>query len=204
MWLNRYPWPQEVVLDRGTEFMAEFSKMIQEDYGVKKKPISKRNPQANAIVERVHQTIGNMIRTFKIHKNEELPEDDPFSGVLTTVAFAIRATVHTTTRVMPMQLVFGHNVILNIQHQADWHYVKERKERMIKINNQRENAKQIPHTYQVGALVLIKNEQTLKYGSDSYLCPYPISSVHNNGTVRVQEGTITDMYNIRNVIPYKQ
>jgi transposase InsO family protein len=56
-WLGRYPWPQMVTLDRGTEFMAEFSKMMVEDYRVKKKPITKRNPQANAIVERVHQTI---------------------------------------------------------------------------------------------------------------------------------------------------
>ena len=28
--------------------------------------INVRNPQANAIVERVHQTIGNIIRTFEI------------------------------------------------------------------------------------------------------------------------------------------
>ena len=27
-WLMRYPWPTQVVLDRGREFMAEFSKMI--------------------------------------------------------------------------------------------------------------------------------------------------------------------------------
>jgi hypothetical protein len=56
-----------VTLDRANEFMAEFSKMTMKDYGVKKKPITKCNPQANAIVERVHQTIGgNMIRTFSI------------------------------------------------------------------------------------------------------------------------------------------
>jgi hypothetical protein len=33
-------------------------------YGLKLKPITTRNPQANAIIERVHQTIGNIIRTF--------------------------------------------------------------------------------------------------------------------------------------------
>jgi hypothetical protein len=36
--------------------------MIKEDYGVKAKPITVRNPQANAIVEQVHQVIGNFIR----------------------------------------------------------------------------------------------------------------------------------------------
>ena len=43
--------------DRGKEFMAEFAQMIQKDYGIKKKGITTRNPQANAIVERIHQTL---------------------------------------------------------------------------------------------------------------------------------------------------
>ena len=101
-WLNRYPWPQKVVLDRGTEFMAEFSKMIQDDYGIKKKTITKRNPQANAIVERVHQTIGNMIRTFQIQGKDNLDEKDPWNGILTAAAFAVRATLHTTTKATSM------------------------------------------------------------------------------------------------------
>ena len=63
-WLTRYPWPQQVILDRGTEFLAEFATMVVQDYGIKRKPISKCNPQVNAIVECVHQTIGNMICTF--------------------------------------------------------------------------------------------------------------------------------------------
>jgi hypothetical protein len=42
---------------------------------------SKENPQqsetqANAIVERVHQVIGNIIRTFELESNY-LDEDDP-------------------------------------------------------------------------------------------------------------------------------
>ena len=60
-WFKRYPWSTQVVMDRGSEFMAEFSEMVVRDYGVKKKTITTRNPQANAIVERVHQTIGNVI-----------------------------------------------------------------------------------------------------------------------------------------------
>eukprot|EP00957_Ditylum_brightwellii_P146502 11153970-Ditylum_brightwellii.AAC.1 len=56
-WFNQYTWPSKVVLDRGTEFMAEFTEMIQRDYGVTKHPITARNPQANGIVERINQTI---------------------------------------------------------------------------------------------------------------------------------------------------
>ena len=123
-WLNRYPWPQKVILDRGTEFMAEFTKMIELEYGIKKKPITKRNPQANAIVERVHQTIGNMIRTFEVQDIDDLDEEDPWSGILTAVAFAVRATIHTTTRATPMQLVFGRNAMLNVLFTANGKYIE--------------------------------------------------------------------------------
>jgi transposase InsO family protein len=61
-WFSRYPWPAQVTFDRGSKFIGQdFQKMIKEDYGVKAKPITVRNPQANAIVERVHQVIGNII-----------------------------------------------------------------------------------------------------------------------------------------------
>ena len=53
-------------MDRGNEFLAKFREMITNDYGMMVKPITLRNPQANAILERVHQTIGNIVRTFKV------------------------------------------------------------------------------------------------------------------------------------------
>jgi transposase InsO family protein len=54
----KIPWPTQVTFDRGSEFIGKhFQKMIKKDYGVKGKPITVRNPQANAIVERVHQVI---------------------------------------------------------------------------------------------------------------------------------------------------
>lgn len=201
-WLGRYPWPQIVTLDRGTEFMAEFSKMMVEDYGVKKKPITKRNPQANAIVERAHQTIGNMIRTFSIADNPDITDNDPWAGILNAVAFAVRATVHTTTQATPMQLVFGRDAILNIQMEANWKRIKERKQALIIANNKRENQKRLPHTYRVGDQILIRKDWDSKYGSDAYKGPYEIVEVRSNGTVRVNEGRVTDTYNIRMITPY--
>ena len=94
----------EVVLDRGTEFMAEFTEIIQRDYGVTKRLIIAQNLQANGIVERIHQTIGNMLRTFRLHSTE-LDKEDPWLGILGAVMFATRATIHSTSRAMPAQLV---------------------------------------------------------------------------------------------------
>jgi hypothetical protein len=50
-WFSRYPWPRQITFDRGSEFIGQdFQKMIKEDYAIKAKPITVRNPQANAIV----------------------------------------------------------------------------------------------------------------------------------------------------------
>ena len=46
--------------------MAEFAKMCREDYGLKRQPITTRNPQANDIMERVHQTLGRIIQSFDV------------------------------------------------------------------------------------------------------------------------------------------
>ena len=201
-WLTRYPWPQKVTLDRGTEFMAEFSKMVQDDYGIKKKPITKRNPQANAIVERVHQTIGNMIRTFEVQDQEDLDESDPWSGILAAVSFAVRATFHTTTKATPMQLVFGRDAMLNIPFTANWKYIEDRKRKLIEYNNKRENSKRLNYTYESGDLVLIKQAQNHKFGKNPYKGPYRVVSARG-ANVTVDEGNTTDIYNLRQVKPYR-
>ena len=70
-WLSRYPWPQEIVFDKGSEFMKDFANMAKEDYGIKQRPITTRNPQAIAIIEKIHQTLGNIIRTLNYTKTKK-------------------------------------------------------------------------------------------------------------------------------------
>ena len=49
-WFTRYPLPQRIGFDIGTKFMDEFSKICQNEYGLKKKPITTRNPHSSAII----------------------------------------------------------------------------------------------------------------------------------------------------------
>ena len=93
-----------------------------------------QNIQANGILERIHQTIGNTIRTFCIHEME-LDEDDPWAGILGAVMFSTRTTIHSTNRATPAQLVFGCDAILNVRHEANWAYIKECKDKISLKNN---------------------------------------------------------------------
>ena len=46
--------------------------------------------------------VGNIIRTFEVQDTDDLDEEDPWTGILAAVSFAVRATFHTTTRATPM------------------------------------------------------------------------------------------------------
>ena len=67
-WLTRYPQPQYIGNDNSSEFKVQFKQMCN-NYGMKEKPSYSYNPQSNGIVERVHQVLGNALRTFEIEDN---------------------------------------------------------------------------------------------------------------------------------------
>ena len=200
-WLTKYPWPNEITYDRGSEFMAEFAAMIKNDYGIKPRPATTRNPQANSIIERVHQTIGNILRTLNISDTDSTLES--WNGVLAAVMFAVRSTYHTTLQATPMQLVYGRDAILNIKFDANWNMIRKRKQDIIKKNNKQENSKRIKHTYEPGDKVLFSEIQTNKYGQDPWSGPHIIQQVNNkNGTVVLKKGKVIDTVNIRLIKPY--
>ena len=65
-WLTRYPLPNKIIMVRGKDLLAEFKIMRLNDYRIPCSPIGVRNPQANSIVEQIHQNIVTVAHTFKI------------------------------------------------------------------------------------------------------------------------------------------
>ena len=184
--------------------MAEFAEMVTNDYGISRHGITTRNPQANAVLERVHQTLGNVIRTMQVHDDPYIDEDDPWNGILAATMFAIRATYHTTLQATPSQLVFGRDAILNIKFEADWNYIRARKQEIIAKNNARENKSRLSHAYHVGDKVLYVNDRKAKFGEDPWKGPFIIRKVNDNGTVRLKMGAATDTVNIRLIKPCRE
>ena len=154
-WLARYPRPYLITLDQGSEFIGQdFCDMCINDYGIKRKIISMENLQANAIVECAHQMLRNLIQSFELQDNPYLDMDDPWLGILAAAAFAMHSMYHTTLCAMPGQLIFGRDMILNMQHLAESTVIKARKQQLIHKNNIIENSKHIPHQYKVGDKVI--------------------------------------------------
>ena len=203
-WLNRYPRPKIITFDGGNEFKADFNKIVREEFNLETKPASVHNPQGNSVLERIHQVMGNMIKTFQIYNRDDMDVNDPWSGILGAVMYAIRSTVHTTLGATPMQLVFGRDAILPICHKADWKFIKDKKQRLIDMNNKRENKKRIPFQYTAGSKVPLKRAKRTKHGEREYDGPYTILQLHTNGTVRIQKNTYSEVVHLRQIKPYHE
>ena len=97
-WLTGYPLPDKIIVDRVKELLTEFKIMMVNDYGILCSPI--RNPQAYTTVDRVHQTVGNILYSFKIQQID-LDNKNPWEGILSSTMFAIQSMVHTTIQHTP-------------------------------------------------------------------------------------------------------
>jgi hypothetical protein len=122
-----------------------------DSYGIKRVPTTIKNPAAN-MVERVHQTLGNLLRVYELEEYE-FPCGDPWSNILASATWAICSTFHTMLGATPGQFVYGQDILFDLSFKANWKNIKERKMVQIKESIQCENAKQISHTYHVGDLV---------------------------------------------------
>jgi len=206
-WMSRYPRPVNIIYDQGSEFIgSEFQELV-DSLGLLKAPTSVKNPQANAILERVHGTMHNMTRTFDLRSIEVDLEDqlDPFDGILASIAFALRATHQTTLSASPGQLVFARDMFFPVDFIANWDHIHRRRLDAVAKDNRRENARRISHDYHVGDKVLLRRD----YGGEIIgkldrptSGPYTITEVFVNGTVRLDRDGFTERVNIRRITPF--
>jgi hypothetical protein len=92
-------------------------------------------------------------------------------------------------------------MIFNVEHTANWEYIRAHKQRLIKNNNTNKNKSCIPHTYHVHEKVMLCKGTEYKYETP-FSGPHEILQVNMNGTVHLQVGSVTDMINIRRIQPY--
>jgi hypothetical protein len=124
-----------------------------------------------------------------------LDDKNPWKGNLSATVFAVRSTFHTALQNAPGQLVFGHDMIVDVKHEANWEYISAWKQNIIKKNNKSENAKRIPHTYTIGDKILLKRGTENKYETP-YQGPFTITQVNENGTVQMMIKNVEDTINI--------
>ncbi|KAJ0408806.1 hypothetical protein P43SY_000702 [Pythium insidiosum] len=158
----------------------EFQELLQ-SYAIKSKPITAKNPQANAICERVHLELMNVIRCH---------EDVDWKKALHYAAFAVRASYHGILNASPGQIVFGQDMISRQLYDANWSYMSKRRFEAILADNDRENDKRIAHIYRPGDNVMLRVPKQFRSKTNAIANgPFAITVVHDNGTHDEPSGT---------------
>ncbi len=94
-------------------------------------------------------------------------------------------------------------MFFNIPFIADWKKIGEHGQLLTDHNTGRKNEGKIDYDYQVGQKVLVRNNGILHKAESRYLRePWLITSVHTNGTIRVQCRNKTERMNMWRVKPF--
>ena len=204
-WLSRYPRPMRVIYDRGPEFKGAFTTMLEQN-GIEPHPTTVKNPTANAIVERVHLTIGNVLRTLvhTLEPQDLMDANDLIDQCLATAMHATRVAAHTSlNKISPGSLVFQRDMFLDIPLIADIMAITSRREMLINNALLRANRKRISYDYAVNDDVLLQATEPAKM-NPRWLGPYTITQIYTNGTVRIRlSPMVTERVNIRRLKPYR-
>jgi hypothetical protein len=165
-----------------------------------------KNPQSNAVCERMHQTVGNVLRAL-LHGNppQNIANAEQYVDKALSIAMhTMRAGVHTTLGSSPGNLVFNRDMFLHIPLIAYWHAITQRREHLIHENLMRENQKRRGFDYAPQQRVLKKKWKPRKLDEQTS-GPCEIAQTHVNGTVTIQlRSGLTETINIRQIIPYRQ
>ncbi len=200
--MSRYPWCSYLIYNNGSEFKLHF-KYLCESYSITRKPTTTvKNPQANGILECVHQVLGQMLCTAKLYMADSVTPND-VNVFLDNAAWAIRTTYHTVLKASPGAAIFRHDMLFDIPFVADWHKIGERRQSLTNRGNQCKNDEYIDYSYKVGDKVLFINEGILRKAESAYgKEPWTITTVHTNETIWIQCRTKTEQLSIRRVQPF--
>jgi hypothetical protein len=115
-WFTRYPRCQYISYNNGSEFKLHLRSLCDT---LKRKTTSIKNPQANAILERIHAVLGNMLHTSELNMAEMVKASD-IDVFLLDAPWAGCSTYHTVLKISPGAAIFGQDMLFDIPFIADW------------------------------------------------------------------------------------
>ena len=118
-WLTRCLRPNYCMLDKGPDFSGEEFQEIITTCGIKHEHVAAKNPQENAIIEHMHATLGDMLRTFELDK-QIFDDKDLWTGFLSSIVWDLISSVYAVLNSAPEELVIGHNMMLPMTFKVDW------------------------------------------------------------------------------------
>ena len=150
----------------------------------------------------MHQVLQQMLHTAELDMANSVTLND-VNVFLDKAAWEICSTYHAVLKASPGAAIFGCGMLFDIWFVADWNKIGEQRQSLTNCGNQCKNAKRNDYDHKVRYKVLLINEGILRKAESSYCKePWTITTVHKNGTIRIQRGTRMEQLSIRVVQPF--
>lgn len=198
--------PQGILSDRGVEFRSNVWTELLKLLDIKPHLTSPYYPQGNGIIERMHRTLGNLIRARLIDR-----KDREWPLMLPGVMLTLNEAPQENHGYSPNQVVCGHRVRLPVdliwpnthRTKGTEEFVKQTRERLEKVRkevtpyNQREGIGINP--FKEGDMILVlkqRFEKESKFDAN-WKGPYKVTRVHTRHQVEyLDEGGVARITNV--------
>ena len=101
---SRVGFPEEVISDRGTQFVSDVMRSLWSMSGVKHYPSTSYHPETNGLCERFNGTLKSMLLAFATQHGRQWEKFLPF------LLFAYREVPQESTGFSPFELLYGWRV----------------------------------------------------------------------------------------------
>ena len=133
---------------------------------------------------------------------DTITESD-IADFLTNAAWAVCSTYHPVLKTSPGVAIFRRDMLFDVLFLADWSKIGEYRQKQTDKNTVKENSGHVNWDYQSGDIVLVIKDGILRKSKSRYDSEHwTITSIHTNGTIRIQSGTKSERLNIGRVTPY--
>lgn len=201
-WFKRYPIPRKIICDNGKTFISKTFKELCGGYGIKISNITTYNPTSNSICERLHLTLGNVLRICCNHN---------LDYILAEAGDLLRSTYHTQLEETPMKLVLNREKFDLLKGNIDTNLTEtvrrsiEKTEIKSDKNLEKTNSGRIEYCYRKGDQVLIKPEKNMtgKY-EEKFYGPYEVIEIsHSKNSLYIKKEKGVEKINIKRVKPFR-
>ena len=215
--------PESIISDRGPQFTAGLMQELNEMLGIKSKLSTAFHPQTDRQTERINQELGQYLRMFIDHRQEQWPE------WLGMAELAYNNKAHLSTRTSPFKANYRQDPRMGFEGRKKGKYARAEKfvEKMKEIQEEAKAAlrkaqedmrkyadrkRSDAEEYKVGDLVMLSIKD-LKYQmvgrrteklTKRFVGPYRVKEIVSSNAVKLELPSIVKIHLVVNVSRVQQ
>ena len=148
-----------VTHDQGSEFMGAPFQDLLHRAGIKSVPTTACNPQGNSIIEAIHKSVGQVLRTL-VHVHNPQTVHQAKAVCDTTLATSMHATCCASHQALqhltPGSFAFHRDMFFDLPLLTDILALQNTRQQLVDSSLLQENSSRIKHDYKIGDQVLKK------------------------------------------------